>query len=173
MSIVSPNLKIRYWMPAVRPASITTFIITMEDGFQMVAHIPYLVTIPKYFTVASEVATIDLLRSSGLPIPKVCGYSSVPDNAAETEYIFMKFIEGTGLRGRAHYFSVMPTCRTRVEDDVDSFPGWRKRVLYERLGDGREVEHPARGRAFLRRTRYKIASMVWQAITARRRSRSM
>ncbi|KAF8980892.1 hypothetical protein BDQ17DRAFT_1513410 [Cyathus striatus] len=68
-----------------------TFLITMRDGFQMVARIPYLATTPKYFSVASEVATMDLLRSSGLPIPKVYGYSPTPDNAAETEYIFMDF----------------------------------------------------------------------------------
>ncbi len=37
------------------------------------------------------------LRSSGLPIPKVYGYSPTPDNAAETEYIFMEFVQGTKL----------------------------------------------------------------------------
>lgn len=41
------------------------FLITMRDGFQMVARIPYTVTIPKYFTFASEVATMAFLRSSG------------------------------------------------------------------------------------------------------------
>jgi tRNA A-37 threonylcarbamoyl transferase component Bud32 len=40
-----------------------------------------------------------LLRSSGLPVPKVYEYSPVPDNAAETEYIFMEFVQGTCLRG--------------------------------------------------------------------------
>jgi hypothetical protein len=74
-----------------------TFLITMLGGFQMVARIPCPIMIPKYFSVASEVATMDLLRSSGLPIPKVYGYSPVADNAAETEYIFMEFIEGTSL----------------------------------------------------------------------------
>ena len=74
-----------------------TFLLTMHDGFQMVARIPYPVTIPKYFVVASEVATMDLLRSSGLPIPKVYGYSPVPGNAAGTEYIFMEFVRGTNL----------------------------------------------------------------------------
>jgi aminoglycoside phosphotransferase (APT) family kinase protein len=74
-----------------------TFLITMHGGFQMVARIPYPATIPKYFAIASEVATMDLLRSSGLPIPKVYGYSPVPGNAAETEYIFMEFIKGTSL----------------------------------------------------------------------------
>lgn len=71
----------------------------MRDGFRMVARIPYPAAIPKYFTVASEVATMALLRSSGLPIPdsEVYGYSPAPDNVAETEYIFMEFMEGTKL----------------------------------------------------------------------------
>ncbi len=69
----------------------------MRDSFQMVARIPYPATVPKYFVVASEVATMAFLRSSGLPIPKVYGYSAVPDNAAETEYIFMEFVQGTKL----------------------------------------------------------------------------
>src|SRR5258706_6311794 len=74
-----------------------TFLITMRDGFQMVARIPYPATVPKYYAVASEVATMDLLRSSGLPIPKVYGYSPEPDNAVGTEYIFMEFVQGTKL----------------------------------------------------------------------------
>ena len=73
------------------------FLITMHDGFKMVARIPYPVTVPKYFVIASEVATMDFLHSSGLPIPKVYGYSPSPDNAADTEYIFMEFVEGTIL----------------------------------------------------------------------------
>jgi len=74
-----------------------TFLITMRGGFQMVARIPYPATIPKYFAVVSEVATTAFLRSFGLPIPKVYGYSPVPDNTAETEYVFMEFVEGTKL----------------------------------------------------------------------------
>ena len=74
-----------------------TFLITMRDGFKMVARIPYPATVPKYYAVASEVATMDLRRSSGLPTPKVYGYSPEPDNVAGTEYIFMEFIQGTKL----------------------------------------------------------------------------
>ncbi|EJF63622.1 protein kinase subdomain-containing protein PKL/CAK/Fmp29 [Dichomitus squalens LYAD-421 SS1] len=74
-----------------------TFLITMRDGFQMVARIPYPATVPKELAVASEAATMALLRSSGLPVPEVYGYSPVPDNAAETEYIFMEFVIGTTL----------------------------------------------------------------------------
>ena len=74
-----------------------TFLITMRDGFQMVARIPFSVMVPKYYAVASEVATMDLLRSSGLPIPKVYGYSPEPDNAAGTAYILTEFVRGTKL----------------------------------------------------------------------------
>ncbi|KZT05313.1 protein kinase subdomain-containing protein PKL CAK Fmp29, partial [Laetiporus sulphureus 93-53] len=74
-----------------------TFLITMRGGFQMVARIPYPATVPKYFAVASEVATMALLRSFGLPIPDVYGYSPATNNAAGTEYIFMEFVQGTNL----------------------------------------------------------------------------
>lgn len=74
-----------------------TFLITLRDNFQMVARIPYPVTVPKFYAVASEVATVELLRSSGLPVPKIYGYSPDSDNAAGTEYIFMEFVRGSML----------------------------------------------------------------------------
>ena len=74
-----------------------TFLITMRDDFQLVARIPYPVTVPKSYAVASEVATMDFLRSFGLPIPNVYGYSPTSDNVAETEYIIMEFVVGTKL----------------------------------------------------------------------------
>ncbi|KAJ7164870.1 protein kinase subdomain-containing protein PKL/CAK/Fmp29 [Mycena filopes] len=73
------------------------FLITMHDGFEMVARIPYPVTVPKFYAVASEAATMRFLRSSGLPIPEVYDYSPSADNAAKTEYIFMEFIRGLNL----------------------------------------------------------------------------
>ncbi|KNZ76689.1 hypothetical protein J132_09222 [Termitomyces sp. J132] len=63
----------------------------------MVARIPYLITVPKFYAIASEVATMRFLRSSGLPVPEVYDYSPSPDNVAKTEYIFMEFIRGTKL----------------------------------------------------------------------------
>jgi aminoglycoside phosphotransferase (APT) family kinase protein len=76
---------------------LKSFLITMRDDFQLVARIPYLITVPKFYVVASEVATMDFLRSSGLPIPNVYGYSPTSDNAAGTEYIFMEFVNGMNL----------------------------------------------------------------------------
>lgn len=52
-----------------------TFLITMHDGFQMVARIPYPITVPEFYTIASEAATMRLLHSSGLPVPEVYDYS--------------------------------------------------------------------------------------------------
>ncbi|KAK0185249.1 protein kinase subdomain-containing protein PKL/CAK/Fmp29 [Armillaria mellea] len=74
-----------------------SFLITLHDDFQMVARIPYPATVPKYYAVASEVATMEFLRAPGLPVPQVYGYSPVSDNAAQTEYIFMEFMRGTKL----------------------------------------------------------------------------
>ncbi|KAF9490355.1 hypothetical protein BDN71DRAFT_193600 [Pleurotus eryngii] len=69
----------------------------MHDGFEMVARIPYPITVPKFYTIASEVATMRFLRSSGLPVPEVYDYSPSSDNAAKTEYIFMEYVRGTKL----------------------------------------------------------------------------
>ncbi|KAF4605407.1 hypothetical protein EYR40_004191 [Pleurotus pulmonarius] len=74
-----------------------TFLITMHDGFEMVARIPYSITVPKFYAIASEVATMRFLRSSSLPVPEVYDYSLSSDNAANTEYIFMEFVRGTKL----------------------------------------------------------------------------
>ena len=53
--------------------------------------------VPKQHALASEIATMDFLRSKGLPIPEVYAYSFTPDNEAETEYILMQYVEGTDL----------------------------------------------------------------------------
>lgn len=74
-----------------------TFLITFNDGFKMVARIPYPIAGPKLYGIASEVATMRFLRSSGFPVPDVYGYSPSPDNAARTEYIFMEYVRGTKL----------------------------------------------------------------------------
>ena len=74
-----------------------TFIITLRDGQQMIARIPYPMTVPKYYAIASEVATIEYLRSSGLPAPEIYGYSPDSDNAAGTAYIMMELVQGSKL----------------------------------------------------------------------------
>ncbi len=99
-----------------------TFLISMRDGFQMIARIPYQATVPKYYAIASEAATMDFLRASGLPVPEVYGYSPVPDNAAETEHVFMEFIEGIELS------DVWPELGEReVSPSCANLLNWRRR----------------------------------------------
>lgn len=74
-----------------------SFLITMRDGYRLVARIPYPATEPKSLLVASEVATLDFLRAHGIQVPKVFGYSAVADNSAGTEYIFMEHVQGKNL----------------------------------------------------------------------------
>lgn len=69
----------------------------MKDGFRLVARIPYPTTQPASLLVSNEVATLDFLRSQGLPVPEVYGYSSSSDNAAETPYILLEMMTGTNL----------------------------------------------------------------------------
>lgn len=40
---------------------------------------------------------MDFLRSHGLPVPIIYGYSAVADNPAGTEYIFMELVQGKTL----------------------------------------------------------------------------
>ncbi|KAG6883379.1 hypothetical protein C0992_008860 [Termitomyces sp. T32_za158] len=74
-----------------------TFLVTFDTGPELVARIPYPLTTPKGYTLASEVATMNFLRSKGLPIPKIFAYSFVSNNEAQTEYILMEYVEGTDL----------------------------------------------------------------------------
>lgn len=74
-----------------------TFLIEMRDGFQFVGRIPYPITKSAYLVIASEVATMDFLRSHGIPVPQVYSYSATSENAMGTEYIFMELIRGTNL----------------------------------------------------------------------------
>ncbi|KAI2484031.1 Aminoglycoside phosphotransferase [Pyrenophora tritici-repentis] len=69
----------------------------MRDGFQLVGRIPYPMTEPRHLVIASEVATLDFLRINNIPVPEVYGYSTISQNLAGTEYIFMELVRGVNL----------------------------------------------------------------------------
>ncbi|KKZ68406.1 hypothetical protein EMCG_00175 [[Emmonsia] crescens] len=73
------------------------FLLTTEDGFQAIAKVPYMITVPKHYTTASEVATTDLLRSKGIPVSRVLGWSADPNNPVGVEYIIMEKASGIPL----------------------------------------------------------------------------
>jgi len=70
------------------------FEITMNDNTQVLARLPYPSTYPKRYAVASEVATLDLIRSHGIPVPKVLGYSADSENPVGAEYIILEKLPG-------------------------------------------------------------------------------
>ncbi|KJA13580.1 hypothetical protein HYPSUDRAFT_209415 [Hypholoma sublateritium FD-334 SS-4] len=62
-----------------------TFLVTFDSGPEIVARIPYSLLTPKTYTLASEAATMNFLRSKGLPIPEIFAYSFVSNNEAQME----------------------------------------------------------------------------------------
>ncbi|RAK99051.1 aminoglycoside phosphotransferase family protein [Aspergillus ibericus CBS 121593] len=70
---------------------------TFKDGYTVLVRIPYKVTVPKRLAVASEVATLDVLRRNGVPVPKVVGYSVDQTNSVGAEYILLEKLEGQPL----------------------------------------------------------------------------
>lgn len=88
------------------------FLLTMGDGYEVIAKIPYHLTIPKQFTTESEVATLDFLQSKGIPVPRVYAWSSKSDNTVGTEYIIMEKAPGQPLEDR--WFTLDPKERVRL-----------------------------------------------------------
>lgn len=76
------------------------FLLQMHDGFEAILKIPYHIAGPKHFATASEAATLQYLRSKGVPVPKVYGYSSNADNPVGVEYLLMEKAPGVSLRSR-------------------------------------------------------------------------
>ncbi|PWY88005.1 phosphotransferase enzyme family protein [Aspergillus sclerotioniger CBS 115572] len=72
----------------------------MEDGFRAIVKIPYWISVPKTYATASEVATLTFLRSKGIPVPEVYGWSSTADNPVGSEYIVMEHATGVGADTR-------------------------------------------------------------------------
>lgn len=84
------------------------FLLTMNDGFEVIARIPYPIAGPRHYSTASEVATMDFLRRfHGLPVPQVFAYSSTVDsqNPVGAEYIIMERVHGSSLASRWHSLS--------------------------------------------------------------------
>ena len=69
----------------------------MHNAPSVIARLPYPMTQPKHLAVASEVATIDLVRSHGVPAPRVFGYSADASNSVGAEYILMEKAPGRPL----------------------------------------------------------------------------
>jgi hypothetical protein len=91
------------------------FELEMKDGTSVLARLPYPSTSPQRLAVASEVATMDFVRSHGIPTPRVLGYS-VEENAVGSEYILMEKLPGRPIGDT--WFDLSEQERLQVLHDV-------------------------------------------------------
>ncbi|KXG46553.1 Aminoglycoside phosphotransferase [Penicillium griseofulvum] len=75
------------------------FVITMQDGKQLIVKIPNPNSGPAHYTTASEVATMQFVREKlHIPVPKVLGYcSKAHESKLRVEYIVMEKAPGVEL----------------------------------------------------------------------------
>ncbi|KAL1874972.1 hypothetical protein Plec18167_005640 [Paecilomyces lecythidis] len=79
----------------------------MDDGREIVAKIPNPNAGRKFFTTASEVATMDFMRNIlKTPVPKVLAWSSQADNPVQAEYILMEKAPGVQLNEIWHRLDI-------------------------------------------------------------------
>ncbi|KAI8943383.1 hypothetical protein NX059_001397 [Plenodomus lindquistii] len=76
------------------------FTLRLEDGFDIIAKIPYHISKPDRFATASEVAPLEFLRVKGIPVPKVYDYSTSAENEVGAEYVLMEKAAGIYLSSR-------------------------------------------------------------------------
>ncbi|CEJ55679.1 hypothetical protein PMG11_01927 [Penicillium brasilianum] len=74
------------------------FLLTMSNGFEIIARLPNPNAGPAFYTTASEVATRHFLRDNiGLPIPRIYDWSAEACNPVGAEYILEEKAPGQPL----------------------------------------------------------------------------
>lgn len=74
------------------------FILRAKNGREVIARIPTPIAGSPYYTTASEVGTIDFLRTVlKLPVPEVLVYLTTSDNPVGAEYILIERVEAESL----------------------------------------------------------------------------
>jgi hypothetical protein len=74
--------------------------LEMADGKRIVAKVPHPNAGPRGLTTASEVATMEFVRTVlNIPVPKVLAWSATDHNPVRAEYIIMEEAKGTQLHG--------------------------------------------------------------------------
>lgn len=74
------------------------FLLSNEEGMEVIARLPTSLAGPKRLTTASEVATLKLMAALGIPVPKVYSYSCSADSDVGSEFILMERAKGVPLQ---------------------------------------------------------------------------
>ena len=88
----------------------------MKNGSEVLARLPYSSTKPDRLALASEVATLDLVRANGVPVPKVLCYSTDPENAVGAEYMIMEKLPGRPIGDK--WFDLSRQQRLKIISEV-------------------------------------------------------
>ncbi|KAF2760915.1 hypothetical protein EJ05DRAFT_434941 [Pseudovirgaria hyperparasitica] len=95
-SVNQPFSEVRSFRKFAEGGFNRVFEICMRDGTSVLARLPYPLTLPRRLAVASEVATLDFIRSYGIPTPRVLDYC-VEINPVGSEYMIMERVSGTAI----------------------------------------------------------------------------
>ena len=77
------------------------FLLTMENGCEVIAKLPTPIAGPAHYLTSSEVATMEFLRQElSFPVPRIYGWNSSSSpkvNPVGAEYIIMERVQGVEL----------------------------------------------------------------------------
>ncbi|KDQ11338.1 hypothetical protein BOTBODRAFT_35421 [Botryobasidium botryosum FD-172 SS1] len=98
------------------------FLLKFDNNAEAIVRIPNPIAGPPHYVTASEVATMDYVRTVlNIPVPRVLGWSSrASSTPAGVEYIIMEKVNGTALddrwsRAYPEYEQLLPTVKGVIE----------------------------------------------------------
>ncbi|RAL05584.1 phosphotransferase family protein [Aspergillus ibericus CBS 121593] len=120
------------------------FLLTMDDGNEVIAKIPCPNAGTPSLTTASEVATLRYLRScTSVRVPEVFAWSSDPGNPVGAEYIIMEKVPGIALSERWEAMNMLQRYKIidriiEVEKELEElkFPAYGSLYLRQSVPDG-------------------------------------
>ncbi|OGM48773.1 hypothetical protein ABOM_003006 [Aspergillus bombycis] len=124
------------------------FLLKAADGREVIARIPTPIAGPSRLTTASEVATLNFLRTVlKVPVPKVLAYSTSSENPVGAEYIIMERVHGESLASRwptleTEEMKIIMKQLAQIERNISSFsfPGYGS--LYRKNDIAGETQIP-------------------------------
>ncbi|KAH8930233.1 hypothetical protein BT69DRAFT_1235122 [Atractiella rhizophila] len=79
-----------------------TYLLTFDNGRELIARVPYSMNRPTFYSTASQVATMDFVRNElSIPCPEVFAWSARADaTPVGSEFILMEKVQGVPLYKR-------------------------------------------------------------------------
>ncbi|RMZ75960.1 hypothetical protein DV737_g5059, partial [Chaetothyriales sp. CBS 132003] len=111
-----PESEIKEFIKLAEGGFNRVFQITMKDGSEVLARLPYPSTKPDRFTLASEVATLDLARVNNVQVPKVLHYCIDADNPVGAEFVIMEKVPGRSIGNM--WFNLSEDQRLKIISEV-------------------------------------------------------